>query len=187
MNCPNCHFENPEGIKICGNCGHDMISYELASYEIEGNWLDDRRINALALVGVAIGFIAILLPWYWIEGLGDISFMSILRIPLSGGAVQDTVLIASCYIFLIGTMISIISPIGGVAEFAGILAFLVDFMTYPWRFTQVYMPHPFLEIGPYLGLISAIIVLISILKPIGIGYGKGTFGIKGRLINFGKA
>jgi len=32
MKCPNCEFENPEGMKFCGECGADGL---VEKYEIE--------------------------------------------------------------------------------------------------------------------------------------------------------
>jgi len=35
MKCPNCHFENPQDFRYCGNCGHNFATHSVAAFDGE--------------------------------------------------------------------------------------------------------------------------------------------------------
>ena len=83
----------------------------------------------------------------------------------------------SVTIFLIGTIIAFITPIGGVFQLVGSLGFILAASTTQFDgFVSVWW------VGSGVGLAAAVAVLISLAVPVGKGYGhqKG-FGIS-RLI-----
>ncbi|MDH4122694.1 MAG: hypothetical protein OEV21_01205 [Thermoplasmata archaeon] len=133
------------------------------------------RVNILALVGVAIGIVAIFSAWIrWI--FGDYNLINILN---EAAEPEYALMFMGCFVFLIGTLFAIFIPMGGIIQLVGIPMFIIGFISYAeGRFPS--------GIGPYLGIASAIILVISIIKPIGLNY-KPPIELKGRLLTFSKA
>jgi len=162
------------------------------------------RLNMLCIFGVAIGIIGLLTPlidWQpdWITSSfqahplsdeGGNAFSSILRLPsyckqyysafdiiyssfhsLMPGAQTLYILIA---IIILGLALSLLTPVAGFIEFAGILGCLA--FIYNIRIEDDYLNPSFtLEItalpnmGAWLILLSSLIIIMSFFLPLGIG------------------
>jgi len=136
------------------------------------------RINILALVGAFIGIIAIFSVWITYRLLIWSSGVNLLQILEMGPDILGAIY---CVSFIIGTLIAFVSPMGAFFQIVGIIAFFLRFMEMTGGRI---LP---LNIGPYLGVASAIILIVSIAKPIGLNYGSGSIGLKDRLLTFRKA
>ena len=47
MECPKCHFENPEGFQFCGKCGKELVAPPKGAKPISASKGDRKRITAL--------------------------------------------------------------------------------------------------------------------------------------------
>ena len=83
-------------------------------------------------------------------------------------------------LFIIGTLVIFLSPLGALLQIAGIsLVFYAIREALEGRIPS--------SIGPYLGIASAIILIVSMIKPLGLNYGSRPIGLKGRFLTFSKA
>jgi len=146
------------------------------------------RINLLTITGAIIGVISLLAVWCitrisvpapLIGEEANIGLNLILKPIQSSERIAD-ILYMSGILFFIGTIIAFFSPIGGFAQISGIFLLLIGTSSdwNAWYFD--------LKIGPIIGLISALIVLLSILFPITISRDMNRIGITARFLTFGK-
>ena len=167
--CPHCGAEGTKGRSFCANCGAQLAPIP-GTATTGSHW----RVNLLSLVGATIALIAIFSAWIgarvfiWTE---DLNLIDVLN------NTDSQLLIFGGLVFIIGAVVAFLSPIGGILELTGSLAFLV------W-FTDAAGGRMPSHVGPYLGLISGIIALVSMIKPMGFGYGTMPARIKGRLLVF---
>jgi hypothetical protein len=148
-----------------------------------GKW----RVNILPLVGVIIGMVAIFSVWYSVHDGGllplnqperdyNLIDAAILEHPsFIGGQIW----IIGAWLFITGTIIAILSPLGGIIQMIGL-----------WM-------GPFIGVGisqgvygsvwpSFLAMVSSIICCISIVKPFGLNYSRRPLKLKDRLLTFGK-
>ena len=149
------------------------------------------QINILCLIGAIIGIVAILSPWFEVVGrrpgvhpIGDLWILydanvldlvtdpSVPRFAI-GYSLSDYFIIAA-FSFIIGVIISFISSIGAIPQIIGLAVIVID-----------NKGNPPTEIGVYLAIISVIVILVSLFRPIGTGYVKGQMRWRERLLTFG--
>ena len=133
------------------------------------------KINFLGLVGAVIGAIAIFSTWITITFLIWGKSMNLMDVVNEAGTPSDWWL--PSILFIVGTLIAFVSPVGGVLQLVGAPWFIIVFTQH----ADGRIPS---GIGPYLGIASAIIVLASMARPLGLGLMKGPIGIKNRLLVF---
>ena len=149
------------------------------------------RVNILGLIGALIGIVSLFLDW-WVSGqvgenfslmdfitspyYSDPAYPNFLLFPI-GSKVVGVLPISFLLmiVIMITTFVSIISAIGGIAQAFALVAL----------FSASYGPPN--AIGFYLAIISAIISITSIIRPLGIGYPEGSIGLKMRLLNIWKS
>jgi len=142
------------------------------------------RINVLCLLAAAVGFISLMLPWYfivledhWIQNDYDQPGVRIvhsywLREFLDSGfdMYSDFSGVAGVLLILIGTALLLASPWGAAVQLCGLVAFhqsaFVSITTIP----EINWVGDGVHIGFLLGLLSSAIGLISLLRPVGPGY-----------------
>jgi hypothetical protein len=130
------------------------------------------HVNILALVATMVGLVAVFLAWVDGGYNPDYDLIDILNSSFPG------LLVAGCWLFLIGAVICCFSPIGGVLEIVGVALY------FSWFLPEFHrdMPDP---VGPYIGIASAIIAIASMVKPLVMaGYTDASPGIKERLFIF---
>lgn len=136
--------------------------------EMEPKW----RVNILALIGAFTGFIAVFSGWMF----GDYSIgINLLQIVTF---FKDAAILIPCIVFIIGTLIAFLCPFGGIIQLGGVIGFFVAMAGVLDRFPTA----P----GPYLGFVSAIIVIVSTIKPLGLHYGIGETDKKGGFFTFSR-
>lgn len=112
-------------------------------------------VNGLCLVGALIGLCSIYLPWvgaeYWSVSLADILNLHSSEAALAGA------------LFLAGTFLALLFPIGGVVQLAGLFMFC---RAERW-FGDVSVDPAF---GFFVALASCALVLAGFVRPMGPGY-----------------
>ena len=78
-------------------------------------------------------------------------------------------------LLLIGAVVVFITPVGGILQVIGVPIFLSVFATN----SDGKLPS---GVGPYLALVGAVIVLASLVYPVGLGYRQKPIGVLGRLL-----
>jgi hypothetical protein len=130
------------------------------------------RVNVLALVGATVGLVAVFSTWFLNGIVIKYSILDVITDPHPG----YQLLLTGFWVFLVGTLVCFLSPLGGILEIAGAVMFIDWFVGETDK-----MPS---QVGAYIGIISAVIALVSIVKPFGLGYAGGTGGVAGRLLVF---
>lgn len=137
------------------------------------------NVNLLAIAGIVVGIISILSDWLVVVSLsGNIGFNAIdlFNMPHQ----KDDVKIATL-LFFSGTALALITPMSGILQLTGVALFFS---------AAEAMPAPgvldWAGIGPYIGIISAIILFASVVKPIGIGYDEKHPKLVSRILTFSR-
>ena len=131
------------------------------------------RVNVLAIVAAVVGIVSIFSVWLRALIIMDFNLVYILNNTDTG------LLLAAGWLFIIGALLCFLSPTGCVPEIVGVVLYLAWFIPE----TEGNMPS---GIGPYIGIASAVIAIIAMGKPFGLGYGAEPPGVKGRLLTFSK-
>jgi hypothetical protein len=128
------------------------------------------RVNLIALIGVAVVAVSFAVPAFSVsypthaEWNSDFTIVDIVRGDVSGWF-GDEALGAFIALTLVGSIVSIVSPLGGYAMLFGSLATLYR-IPYLWSFRDM-VPGPYtyryvLEPGVYLAVLGSAIVLFSL-------------------------
>ncbi|MBN1677997.1 MAG: hypothetical protein JW880_05605 [Candidatus Thermoplasmatota archaeon] len=131
------------------------------------------KVNLLCLAGAAIGLVSLFFPWWQgaEPGLGlmiDRDYMLVQDLLLDSSE-YGSLFVVACTLFLVGTFFAFGSPIGGLVQIPGVMGFFALFGSE----IGVHRGEDTVGLGAYLGLISAAIVTVSLLLPLGIGYHLG--------------
>ena len=152
--------------------------------------MEGARVNIFCLVGAVIGVVAVFSTWIAVRLTSPIS-SSVLEHNLVdiydfAGIVSDYNL--AVVLLLIGAIVAFISPLGGMLQLVGTLLFI---SAYPAT-ANIILPSGFqweenIGLGPYLALVGAVIVLASLVYPVGLGYRQKPVGVIGRFITISPA
>lgn len=133
--------------------------------------------NYLCIAGSILGLLSIFAVWTKTSFGGGylvLNLLNIINVSLSSG------LLISAILVMIGIGISFITPMGGIVELAGIIAFFFAYLD--WSGGNI-PSNP----GPFLCLFSAIIIILSLKYPMGPGFkGESKIGIKQRVLTFSR-
>ena len=132
------------------------------------------RLNILCLVGAVIGVVAVFSTWITVGFMFWSREMNLIDVYNQVESSSDLWLPA--ILCLIGAVVAFISPLGGVMQIVGVPLFISAFTSN----TDGKLPS---GIGPYLALVGAVIVLASLVYPIGVGYRQKPAGVLGRLLS----
>ena len=136
------------------------------------------NVNLLAIAGIGVGIISILSDWLVVVSLsGNIGFNAIdlFNMPIKDDFTTATLL------FLSGTVLALITPMSGILQLTGAALFLSAAEAMPGHGVVDWA-----GIGPYIGIISAIILFASVVKPIVIGYDEKHPKLVSRILTFSK-
>jgi hypothetical protein len=141
------------------------------------------RVNVLCLIGAILAAVSLFLPWATVQDqasgakrdLGAFDFEeTFLGFHLFSANFRYSVIL-----FVIGTAVAFLSPLGGIMQLIGCVGFILTTLT--TRFEGVEMVF---WIGAAVALISTAMVLLSLVSPTGVGYEAGKrLGIT-RLLTF---
>jgi hypothetical protein len=129
------------------------------------------RINLLGLVGAITGIVAIFSTWLGLGHLITFNLIDVLNDVSANGIAWY-----SAVLFITGTLVALLSSVGGVLQVGGVSLW--------WYYVLRESDKIPSKVGSYIGLISAIIVLASMVRPLGPGLMKGPFELKSRLLVF---
>ena len=123
------------------------------------------RLNMLCYVGAIMAVLSLFLPWAVIQH--DITEIRANLGPYDFDEGFPSNFKYSVTLFLIGTVLAFLTPIGGILQFIGSVGFMLTAST--TTFTGFEM---IFHVGPVIGFLASFMVLISLLSPMGIGYGQ---------------
>jgi len=132
-------------------------------------------VNLLCLVGAIIGVIAIFSTWITVGFMFWTNDMNLIDVFNQVDSSSDFWLPA--VLCLIGVVVAFISPLGGIMQIIGVPLFISAFASH----ADGDLPS---GIGAYLALVGAVVVLVSLLYPVGIGYRQRPVGILSRVLTF---
>ena len=136
------------------------------------------NVNLLAIAGIGVGIISMLSDWLVMVSLsGNVGYNAIdlFNMPIKDDFTTATLL------FLSGTVLALITPMSGILQLTGVALFLSAAEAMPGHGVVDWA-----GIGPYIGIISAIILFASVVKPIGIRYDEKHPKLVGRILTFSK-
>jgi hypothetical protein len=144
------------------------------------------HLNLLCLAGASLGALSLFLTWTdsvvspiayctWPDsGVIDILF---------NWCDAECALRVACTLFLIGVVLTFLTTLGAFIEMAGLGGFFIWYANREeQRVTGELLPE---SIGPYVGIASALLVLLALAKPMGIGYNGASVGMRQRLLSVG--
>ena len=140
-------------------------------------------VNVHTILGGIIGVIALFLPWVVVDGNEQHSIVDIIIGGNGLGMSLDLLLPLAGIVFLMGTILIFVSPLGAIAQIAGtsgamFLAGVASLANSDSRSIEV-------GFGAYIGLISGVIAFTSMAFPFGFGYKKWSpLGNRGRNYTF---
>jgi hypothetical protein len=139
------------------------------------NW----RINILCIMGAVMAVYAATLFWLrdsMILSVGrepfDLAFNSGYAYPYMGGIILASI------IFIVGALMTFITPLGGVVQLVGILWFMTAILIIDYPFHRFSL----IEGNIAFGVISASISIFSMIRPFGKNYKGHSSDIIGRLL-----
>jgi len=124
------------------------------------------KVNMLGLAGAVVGVVAILSTWL------SPAPMTRNLLDILDDIAHDQLAYWSALAIILGTLVSFFTPAGSLAQIAGV------YMWWSWGDDAPSEP------GCYVALASAIILLVSMVRPLGPGLMKGPFSLKNRLLTF---
>ena len=146
------------------------MSDEEQGLQIEGSIGLAWNVNLLCIFGASIGTIALFLVWIY-EPPTIPGPRSVLSEPsLVFMITHQYLYYAAAVVFLLGTTAAFVTPLGGVMQSGSLVHFalgIIDSGSDPWL--DGIDPQQTLKIGMYLGIVSCILVMTSLLSPLGIG------------------
>lgn len=128
------------------------------------------RVNLLCIVGALVGATSASLPWFRTYSVfGNHAYMplDVLSPMLGFDFYHDSMIFWAFFLFLLGVLVAVISPLGALVQITGISLFF-------WGYARIYGQWPpdfedTLSLGcaPYVGILSASIILASLVGPAG--------------------
>lgn len=170
---------------MCGAGSRDMGEFEEDSHPQENGQRQTPQpakatVNVLCLIGAIIGLTAVFLSWNWI-GAGFVqeerSIWHLVWDMLPHDALD--LFVVSGVLFVFGSLLALVTPTGGLLQAIGLVGFYVREVD-----MEEWLPSGWvggLAIGWYLGILSAALVLASMVLPLGIGYSDLTMSWSRRL------
>lgn len=154
------------------------------------SWYDERakiRLNVLALCGALLAFVCIALPWATLSVASPAPQVVVEQRPLFD-YLSGNLATHSSYIFIIGSAITFITTLGVIVQMVGFVWFWVAFAnsmgTYPGRGGTL---EEAFGIGFYLSVLAMLMVAVSIILPLGLGYYRRKKNARGRIFVWGEA
>jgi hypothetical protein len=143
------------------------------------------KVNLLAIIGGLLGVMCILLPWTVTQvdsPLGN----SISEMMLTDFMHQnDSAFSFAVILFLLGSALALITPLGSVGQFFGWLIFLAavieELGTEDVGLADVTVS---LGLGFGVGLVAVALVIVSMIKPMGPGHSQPSTDAKQRFLTW---
>lgn len=163
-------MEIPEDSQFCGDCGARMYPPPAQYTQIHGKPPYRLRVNLLCLFGAMLAVVSMFLPWAMTQDyLGDETAIGAFDFdePLPGGVEFPDSFRYSTTLFIIGTVLSFVSSLGGIPMTIGAVGFISASLTNTVTNSDII---PWL--GVVIALLAAAVVILSFLEPTGMGYDR---------------
>lgn len=132
-------------------------------------------VNVLALCGAVIGVAAILCTWFtWDFWVGTSSMSLWAFLTRDGFAIRHIVDLGGV-LFVSATIAALFTQVSGSVQIIGLAMVFTDAAD-----------HAAMEIGFYMGVLSAAIILASVAFPVGPGFEAGSYHLRNRLVVIGR-
>jgi len=141
------------------------------------------QMNMLCILGAIIGLLSVYETWNYhasvcaARGMDDQS-RNLLEVIYDMNSFPFPGIL-----FVLGTIVTFYSPLGGIFQCIGVVSFGALYLAAHGTFSDHWGGVGF---GFILGIISTMVVLISLIRPMGIGLENDSFGLKGRLLTISK-
>lgn len=130
------------------------------------------RVNMLCLIGATIGLASIALPWAGTRA-GPLLYEERAFVVWIWDLVQELRgepgLYVAFILFLGGTILAFLTSIGGIFQAIGLSSFYLNEIDRQASMAQHSSFEGQFAVGFYLAILSSMLVLVSIVKPLGIG------------------
>lgn len=162
--CPRCGSENPEGKSYCGNCGSPLDQAPSGPPPTGPRPALKLSVNVLCIVAAIMGVLALFIPWTVAvdNDSGETSYTGAFDFMETdeGRHVFSDTFRYSVMIFLIGTILTFLSPLAGVLQLIGSLGFLMTFFSteFPGADTIIW-------IGCVIACVSSVAAIGSLALP----------------------
>jgi len=126
------------------------------------------RINTLCLIGGIIAVLSLFLPWVIVQddrGHETLYGAFDLDDPFQGDDVFPDGFRYSMTMFMIGAVLALVTPLGGIPLLTGSIGFILISTTSMYEGTDMLFWY-----GALVGLLSAFLVIVSLFEPFGKGY-----------------
>lgn len=149
------------------------------------------RLNALCLAGALLALVAIGLPWFTHQTISSQPLVTqneshSLYMVLDQSFGIEAMLAA--LIFLGGTALAFVTPLGGIAQAIGVLWFFqTRYLIVGTLLTPGWIDRNYFDSGFYVAIVATGLVLVSMFLPLGIGYILRRKTLAGRLVVWGQS
>jgi len=177
MKCPVCGAENPQNNKFCGDCGSTIAPVTsvqpMQNVTVEPKPPYQVKVNILCLAGAVLGILSLFMPWALVHdpfqddttNIGAFDFDE----SFGGGSSFPANFQFTVILFIIGTLVAFLLPLGGVLQLIGSVGFILTTVTYP----KIGNDEVIFWVGAAIATISSALVLVGLAYPEGIGFAKG--------------
>lgn len=150
--------------------------------------------NWLSVIGAVLGLLSVFLVWI----IGDARM--IMHNPMSSNGVEGPRALVGPYwfildliqrstpdmamygiLFLIGTVLAVVTPLGGIAQAAGLIGVILTYNSAESSFTTHLTSHAVFGAGYYLALLSTLLTIYSLKPPIPAIQGSKHVRVIGRV------
>jgi hypothetical protein len=139
-----------------------------------------RSVNVLSLCGVVIGVAASLCAWHYYALPGYFGTYTLWDTLLHNYHSGDILFFLGSLVFMAGTAAATITPLSGLVQVTGLSMYAVKILSIAPQADGV----TGVLIGFYAGAMSAAMVVMSLLVPMGPGFGNSPGRLKTRLLVF---
>jgi hypothetical protein len=131
------------------------------------------RLNVFCLIAATAGLAALALPWTWTRaGLYyEETNVLVLYIDTLRPVVYYPDLQISMSLYVGGTLIAFLTPLGAIPQATGLTWFYLNELDRQESFSRYGYFEGGLAVGFLVACLSSILILVSLVRPMGIGYG----------------
>ncbi|MGQ9588557.1 MAG: hypothetical protein ACUVT7_09305 [Thermoplasmata archaeon] len=177
MKCQACGSENPEKHKFCWECGAVLVPVVPVgpadtAAPVQPKAPYQARINLVCLGGAVLGILSLFMPWALVHdsflddttNIGAFDFDEEYDDRYSYPDNLGTTVI----LFLIGTVVAFVTPLGGILQLIGSVGFILTTFTYP----MICDDEIIFWVGAAIATMSSALAVIGLAYPEGIGFEK---------------
>ena len=138
-----------------------------------------RSTNVLCLCGFVLGLAAMFCTWTYLSSPDSFRTSFILPPPLPSSDLDSV----GTWLFILGTALAIVTPLSGLVQAGGLAAYAIGVLDRAAELSahSEGTVELGLSVGFYAGIVSAALVLGSLIRPMGPGFGSAHIDVARRL------